>query len=124
MVKLRNTGSCKFSLGLVSGMQEHANIRENQIKAMLIELLLKSDKLLQGHKVFLYGSRAQGNARPRSDFDVGIWGKEPLSLEAFYKLEDMLDKMPTLYKIDLVDLNRTSEKFQEQALKCTEVLYE
>jgi len=81
-------------------------------------------ELLQGHKVILYGSRAQGKARPRSDFDIGIWGIEPLPLGVFYKLEDMMEELPTLYKIDLVDLNRTSEKFQQQALRHVEILYE
>ncbi len=51
-------------------------------------------------------------------------GKEPLPLAAFYKLEDMMEELPTLYKIDLVDLNRTSNKFQQQALQHTETLYE
>lgn len=103
---------------------KHNAGREDQVKAMIAHQLRNGEKLLQGHKVFLYGSRAQGTARLRSDFDIGIWGKEPLSLEAFYKLEDMMEDLPTLYKIDLVDLSRTSAKFQEQALKQAEILYE
>ncbi len=91
---------------------------------MITEQLSCARELLAGHKVFLYGSRAQGTARPRSDFDIGLWGKEPLPLVAFYKLEDMLENLPTLYTIDLVDLNRTSEKFQEHALQHVETLYE
>lgn len=98
--------------------------RESQVKAMIVQQLGCAKDILAGHKVFLYGSRAEGNARPRSDFDIGIWGKEPLPLAAFYELEDMLEELPTLYKIDLVDLNRTSEKFQKQAMRHVEVLYE
>ena len=103
---------------------KQALAREDQIKKMIADQLYSARALLQGHKVYLYGSRAQGKSRPRSDFDIGVWGKEPLSLAAFYKLEDMLEELPTLYKIDLVDLNRTSAKFQEQALKQVETLYE
>jgi predicted nucleotidyltransferase len=103
---------------------KHTADRENQVKAMIVQQLKNAKELLQGHKVFLYGSRVQGNARPRSDFDIGIWGEKPLPLKAFYKLEDMMEELPTLYKIDLVDLNRTSAKFQEQALKYVETLYE
>jgi predicted nucleotidyltransferase len=98
--------------------------RENQVKAMIKQQLHSAKELLQGHKVLLYGSRAKGMARPKSDFDIGIWGDEPLSLGAFYKLEDMMEDLPTLYKIDLVDLNRTSAKFQERALRHVETLYE
>jgi uncharacterized protein len=98
--------------------------RETQIKAMIKSQLHKAETLLQGHKVFLFGSRAQGTARPNSDFDIAILGKEPLSLKSFYKLEDMMEELPTLYKIDLVDLNRTSTKFQKHALERVEILYE
>lgn len=98
--------------------------RENQIKDMIVRRLCEAKELLQGHKVLLYGSRVRGLARLRSDFDIGIWGEEPLPLGAFYKLEDMLEELPTLYKIDLVDLNRTSAKFQQQALSQVETLYE
>ncbi len=105
-------------------LNKHPDDRETEVKSMIIKQLHCAKDLLQGHKVFLYGSRVQGSARPRSDFDVGIWGKEPLSLKAFYQLEDMMEELPTLYKIDLVDLNRTGEKFQQEALKHVETLYE
>lgn len=98
--------------------------REKEVKAMIVNQLLKAKDLLQGHKVILYGSRARGTARPYSDFDIGICGKEPLSFTAFYKLEDMMEELPTLYKIDLVDLNRTNTGFQQEALKSAEILYE
>ncbi len=105
-------------------LENHTGNRENEIKAMIKHSLQGAEKLLQGHKVFLYGSRVQGTARPRSDFDIGIWGKEPLPLAAFYKLEDMMEELPTLFKIDLVDLNRTGAQFQKQALRHVETLYE
>jgi len=70
--------------------------RENQIKAMIVQRLKSAKDLLDGHKVFLYGSRVEGTARPRSDFDIGIWGREPLPLTSFYKLEDMMEELPTL----------------------------
>ena len=68
---------------------EHAADRESQIKSMIKQQLHMAADLLRGHKVFLYGSRVDGTARPYSDFDIGIYGKEPLPLKAFYKLEDM-----------------------------------
>jgi predicted nucleotidyltransferase len=103
--------------------QRYHSDRENEIKAMIAAQLLKSERLLHGYKVFLYGSRARGNARTTSDFDIGILGDKPLPLVAFYQIEDMLEELPTLYKIDLVDLNRTSPQFKEQALKYTDTLY-
>ena len=78
---------------------------------------------LQGYRVVLFGSRAAGNARDRSDFDVGVLGDVPLPLKTFYEMEDLFDEIETLYRIDWVDLNRVSPEFRREALKKTEALY-
>ena len=98
--------------------------RELEIMAMLRQQLQKAGPMLQGHKVFLFGSRAMGDAGPRSDFDVGVFGKEPLPLRDYFAIEDILDTLPTLYKIDWVDFNRVSPEFRERAMKQIELLYE
>ncbi|MDP2240466.1 MAG: nucleotidyltransferase domain-containing protein [Burkholderiales bacterium] len=98
--------------------------RAVQIKAMLKQQLLRYKTELKGHRVFLFGSRATGKARPRSDFDVGAYGDEPLPLKTFFAIEDTFDDLPTLYKIDWVDLNRVNPEFRERAMEHIEVLYE
>ncbi len=98
--------------------------REAEIKAMLRRTLRQAAPLLQHHTVVLFGSRATGKARPRADFDVGVYGAEPLPLKAFFDIEDMFDALPTLYKIDWVDLNRVNEEFRRRAMGHVEVLYE
>lgn len=50
--------------------------------------------------VILFGSRAKGTARERSDFDIAVSG-----VEQFDSLEEELEELPTLYKIDLVNLD-------------------
>ena len=49
---------------------------------------------------FLFGSRAKGTATPRSDFDIAVAGVSDIE-----GLREALDNIPTLYKIDLVDLD-------------------
>jgi len=68
--------------------------------------------------------RARGKAKSRSDFDLGVVGDTPLPLEDFFAIQDMLDELPTLYRIDWVDFARVSERFRAQALKNAEVIYE
>ena len=97
--------------------------REEEIVAMLKGVLEASSEKLKDRKVFLFGSRASGRARQRSDFDIGVIGEGPLPLETYYRIEDGFDEIPTLYKIDWVDFNRASEKFRERAMKHIEVLY-
>jgi predicted nucleotidyltransferase len=86
-------------------------------------VLTASADLLRGHRVVLFGSRAGGTARERSDFDVGVDGEAPLSLAAFYAIADKLESLRTLYRIDWVDLCRTSDVFRAEALKCSRILY-
>jgi predicted nucleotidyltransferase len=78
---------------------------------------------LRSYQVVLFGSRATGAARERSDFDIGVLGDSPLPLKTFYKMENLFDEIETLYKIDWVDLTQASAEFRREALKKTEVLY-
>jgi len=98
--------------------------RDREIRAMIVETMRANTHRLGRHKVVLFGSRAQGNAKSRSDFDLGVVGDTPLPLVDFFAIEDMLDALPTLYRIDWVDFARVSERFRTQALQKTEVIYE
>ncbi|MBU2571538.1 MAG: nucleotidyltransferase domain-containing protein [Gammaproteobacteria bacterium] len=75
------------------------------------------------YKIYIFGSRSRGTQHSRSDFDIGIYGNRPVDLKLFYEIEDELDNLPTLYKIDWVDLNRSSKNLQEQALKKGRLIY-
>lgn len=57
--------------------------RETEIKELIQRRFRQMAPLLRGHKVYLFGSRASGLARPRSDFDIGVLGDEPLPLRTF-----------------------------------------
>lgn len=98
--------------------------REAEVKAMIRDTLRQSLAGLRGFKVVLFGSRPAGTARPRSDFDVGVLGAEPLPIEVFYRIQDRLAELRTLYRIDWVDLQRVSPEFRGTALAHTETLFE
>ena len=48
----------------------------------------------------MFGSRAKGTHTPRSDFDIAVSGVTDID-----NLREALDDIPTLYKIDLADLD-------------------
>ena len=98
--------------------------REDEIYQLLHDVFCDAHDRLAGHRVVLFGSRARGDARPRSDFDVGVIGETPLQLEDFYALEDQIESLPTLYRIDWVDLARAGEKLRQSVLANMEVIYE
>ena len=96
--------------------------REEQIKAMIAGVMRKFSPQLNGHRVVLFGSRAGGKARTRSDFDVGVIGNEPLPVKVFYEIDDMLENLPTLYRIDWVDLNNAAPSLRKRALENAEII--
>lgn len=73
--------------------------------------------LPQGFHLYLFGSQANGFARPSSDVDLGILGDRELPVGIMTRLENLGDSLPTLDKMDWVDLTRVSGAFREQALK-------
>ena len=51
-------------------------------------------------EVILFGSRAKGTARERSDIDVAGSG-----VKDFDALAEQIEELPTLYSIDLVNMD-------------------
>ncbi|HLD20664.1 MAG TPA: nucleotidyltransferase domain-containing protein [Patescibacteria group bacterium] len=76
-----------------------------------------ASQLPPNYTVVLFGSWAKGNARPTSDIDIGIVGDQPVSHEIMVQIRKQIDSLPTLRKIDVVDLQTVSARFKEHALK-------
>lgn len=71
---------------------------------MTVETVLeKVKKLCENYgasEIVLYGSRAKGTALERSDIDVAVSG-----VQDFAALEEAVEMIPTLYTVDLLDLD-------------------
>lgn len=57
-------------------------------------------EILAAKEVILYGSRAKGTARERSDIDVAVAG-----VNNFDELREQVEELPTLYSVDLVNMD-------------------
>lgn len=51
-------------------------------------------------KVILYGSRAKGTANKHSDIDIAV-----AEADNFDELVEKVDELPTLYSVDLLNLD-------------------
>ena len=51
-------------------------------------------------KVILYGSRAKGTARERSDIDIAVSGVDNMDA-----LIEKVEELPTLYSVDLLNMD-------------------
>jgi len=92
---------------------------EEKLKKEILEIVGKYLDLKK-HKVFFFGSRVKGTNFPRADIDVGIEGFEPIPAKAKIRIQEELEKLPTLYKFDIVDFSQVSESFIKEAKRSVE----
>ena len=69
----------------------------------------------RSYRIFLFGSRAEGTARERSDVDIGIEGPGPVPYATLTAIADDLENIPSLHSIDVVDFSRVPERFRQVA---------
>lgn len=94
---------------------------EEKLKKEILNIIGKYLDLTK-HKIFFFGSRVKGDNFPRADIDIGIFGSKPISAIAKIKIEEELEKLPTLYKFDFVDFRDVSKNFKSEALKYVEYI--
>jgi predicted nucleotidyltransferase len=92
----------------------------DKLKKEILEILGKYLDLSK-YKVFFFGSRVRGNSDERADIDIGIEGPE-IPAYAKLEIEEELENLPILYKIDFVDFNNVDEDFKKIAKKYVEYI--
>jgi len=86
--------------------------------AIVQEVLLIIRKYLhEEYRVLVFGSWARGDALPTSDIDIGILGEKKAPFEAMVRIRSQVRGIPTLRKIDVVDLQSVGERFRKSALE-------
>lgn len=74
-------------------------------------------KYLSGdYRIFLFGSWAKGDALKTSDIDIGIYGKKEVPWNLMVKILGEVEEIPTLRKIDVLDLNAKEKIFRDNVL--------
>ena len=66
----------------------------------VIEEVADLCRQFQAKKVILYGSRAKGTARERSDIDISVSGVKNFGL-----LVEKVEELPTLYSVDIINMD-------------------
>lgn len=77
---------------------------------------------LRKYRVFFFGSRVSGKADERSDIDLGIEGSEPIPSVAMLDIQEEIENLPILYKIEVVDFREVSKRFKDVAKQHREML--
>lgn len=68
--------------------------------SQILDQIISKCLLYHARTVILFGSRAKGTHTRHSDFDIAVNGVTDIE-----GLQEALDDIPTLYRIDLVDLD-------------------
>ena len=77
---------------------------------------------LNKYKVFFFGSRVKGGGDEHSDIDVGIEGTEEIPFGIMAQIQEDIDNLPILYKIEIVNFKNTSLDFRKVALRHIELI--
>ena len=84
-----------------------------QIDEIMTEIIQRCSAY-GAHKIILFGSRAKGTATARSDIDIAVSGVAACDI---FELEEELEDIPTLYTIDLVDLDTCKNQLLLEDIK-------
>jgi predicted nucleotidyltransferase len=85
-----------------------------KLKKEILEIISQEIDLNK-YQVFFSVSRVQNKGTERSDIDIGIEGPEPIPIEKFLNIQEKIENLPTLYKIEVVDFRRVFSEFREVA---------
>lgn len=70
-------------------------------EVILSEIVKQIAYFLPDVKIYLFGSRAKGSHKPRSDFDIAVCWNKKIPAGLYFQIQDRLQKIATLKKIDL-----------------------
>ncbi|AJQ26026.1 nucleotidyltransferase domain-containing protein [Pelosinus fermentans] len=85
---------------------------QEAIKRTILNAFINTDA-----DIFLFGSRATGMVHEKSDYDVGYYAEDGLSVYILAELKETLEEFPIPARVDLVDFAVLSPEFIKIAMK-------
>ena len=90
------------------------------IENLIIEIKAIILRHAKPERIWLYGSRATGEATESSDIDIAFNDKD---FHHYGLIEEDLDKLPTLLKIDVKNIAASEERFRQRVISTGRILY-
>ncbi len=91
----------------MTGRHHHGTCDLAKVKKIVL-------RRLRGHpaRVYLFGSRARGDARHWSDIDVAVLARKPLPGGLLSEIREELEESSVPYTVDVVDLAEAGAQFR------------
>lgn len=90
---------------------------KNKIIKEVVQIILNH---ANPERIYLYGSQATGEAHKTSDIDIAY---DDHSFTENYLIQEEIDKIDTLIKIDVQNLTKTDDRFRNRVKSTGKVLY-
>lgn len=74
-------------------------------------------KYIHDNEIYIFGSRANGNAKHTSDLDLFIKGSVPIELGILAHLRYAFSESNLPYKVDVIDWSVISDNFKKTITK-------
>lgn len=94
---------------------------EPQVKEKIIKLC---KSIIPEAEIWIYGSRARGDYRERSDIDLALQASQPIDFFAIAELKEVLAAANIPYAFDIIDLNAVQDEKFKSVVKKEMVLWQ
>lgn len=94
---------------------------EEKLKKEILDIIGKYLDIGE-YAVFFFGSRVSGKGSEKSDIDVGIEGDEAVPRHIMLDIREDVQKISTLYSIEIVDFKQVSQEFYDVAKQKIELI--
>lgn len=92
---------------------------QKNVETLIVEAIVQR---IQPQRIFLFGSRARGDAAERADYDIAI-DAENLTSTTLAQIRTDVEELSTLLAIDIVWMNRANAVLRERILNEGKILY-
>ena len=99
-------------------------MKERDIRPILTRIVQVIRRYLpeESHRILLFGSWATLEAAPTSDIDIAIEGATTVDSTVMSEIHEEIDKLPTLRKIQVIDIHQAHDRFRDRVLSQGQVL--
>ena len=99
-------------------------MKERDIQPILTRIVQVIRRYLpaESYRILLFGSWATLEAAPTSDIDIAIAGATAVAAAVMSDIHEEIDKLPTLRKIQIIDIQQVHDRFRDRVLSQGQVL--